>query len=275
MKKKKLSRSILRTLGLLLTILTFLILYTPILVILVLSFNDSISGYGWEGFTLSWYADLFHFSDSVLTTPIVNTMLVALATTFVSTVLGTIFAIGINALDKKRRIRMIVMNNIPLVNPDIVTGISLMIVFSLLSFTLGFSTVLLAHIFFSLPYVILSILPKLKKLDPNLYEAGLDLGCSRIQGVWKVIIPNISTGIIAGALMAFTMSIDDFVITYFTSGDEYMNVSTWLYSALKRGRTFTPAAYAYNAIIFLITIIIIVTTNRIKDRKEKNNEKAI
>jgi spermidine/putrescine transport system permease protein len=273
MKKRALSHVLLKIIGLVLTVLTFLIVYTPILVIMVLSFNDSLRGYGWEGFTLRWYVSLFQ--SSPLTQPILNTVSIAICSTAATTVLGTIFAIGINSLDKKNRIRMVIMNNIPVVSPDIVTGISLMIVFSLLSFTLGFPTVLIAHIFFSLPYVILSILPRLKKLDPNLYEAGLDLGCSRAMGVWKVIIPNISTGILAGALMAFTMSIDDFVITYFTSGDEYMNVSTWLYSALKRGRSFTPAAYAYNVIIFLITIAIIVTTNLIKERKERKHEKAV
>jgi spermidine/putrescine transport system permease protein len=271
MKKRRIFQSVLKGIGFFLTLLTFLIIYTPIVVILVLSFNNSIQGYGWEGFTLKWYSSLFQ--ASVLSSPIVNTLSIAVLSTTVATVLGTTFAIGINALEKKKRVQMVVLNNVPVVNPDIVTGISLMIVFSLLSFSLGFSTVLLSHIFFSVPYVVLSILPKLKKLDSNLYEAGLDLGCSRGQGVWKVILPNISTGILSGALMAFTMSIDDFVITYFTSGDEYMNVSTWLYAALKRGRSFTPAAYSYNAIIFLITITIIIFANLIKEKKGKTYEK--
>ena len=253
---------------------TLLILYAPILVILILSVNDSRRGYAWEGFTLKWYSALF--TGSALTEPILNTLAVAATSTVVATVLGTVFAIGINALEKKRRVKMVLLNNIPVVNPDIVTAISLMIVFSLLSLTFGFGTVLLAHIFFSMPYVILSILPALRKLDANLYEAGLDLGCNRQQAVTKVILPNIATGIFSGAMMAFTMSIDDFVITYFTSGANYMNVSTWLYSKLRLPQAFTPAAYAYNIIIFAVTIVVIVSSNLVNVRKERlKNEKNV
>jgi spermidine/putrescine transport system permease protein len=267
MISRKIKRKIIKSVGLFLTIGAYLMIFTPIIVIFILSVNHSTKGYSWDGFTLKWYLELFQ--NDVLREPIVNTLAVALLSTLISTVLGTGFAIGINALDKKKRVKMMVVNNIPVVNPDIVTGISLMIVFSLLSFTLGFSTVLLAHVFFSIPYVVLSVMPRLKKLDPNLYEAGLDLGCSRISGIFRVILPNISTGIIAGALMAFTMSIDDFIITYFTSGAEYMNVSTWLYATVSRGRSFTPAAYAYNIIIFAVTIAIIIFINTKRDRKEK------
>ena len=260
-------RKIFRIIGLSFTVLSFLMIFTPILVILVLSINASTKGYSWEGFTLKWYLELFQ--NDIMREPIMNTLIVAFASTMIATVLGTMFAIGINALEKNKRVQMMVINNVPVVNPDIVTGISLMIVFSLLSFTLGYYTVLIAHVFFSIPYVVLSVMPRLKKLDPNLYEAGLDLGCSRISGIFRVILPNISTGILSGALMAFTMSIDDFIITYFTSGAEYMNVSTWLYATLSRGRSFTPAAYAYNIIIFAITIAIILFVNLKRDRKEK------
>lgn len=252
---------------------TLLILYAPLLVILILSVNDSRRGYAWEGFTLEWYSALF--TGSALTEPILNTLAVAGAATLVSTFLGTLFAIGINALEKKKRVKMVLLNNIPVVNPDIVTAISLMIVFSLLSLTFGFGTVLLAHIFFSMPYVVLSILPALRKLDPNLYEAGLDLGCTRRQGITKVILPNISTGIFSGAMMAFTMSIDDFVITYFTSGANYMNVSTWLYSKLRLPQSFTPAAYAYNILVFAVTIAVIVSSNLVNLGKERiSHEKS-
>ncbi|MDD3126485.1 MAG: ABC transporter permease subunit [Candidatus Izemoplasmatales bacterium] len=283
MKKHSLIRTGLKITGLLLTVLTFMIIYLPILIILVMSINDSTRGFGWEGFTLKWYMALIVPSAYPemtalpnLIAAIIDTLSVAVLSTIIATILGTLFAIGINAMNKKRRVRMVVMNNIPIVNPDIVTGISLLIIFSLLSFSLSFYTVLIAHIFFSIPYVVLSVLPKLKKLDPNMYEAGLDLGCSRASGIWKVIIPNISTGILAGALLAFTMSIDDFVITYFTSGDEYLNVSTWLYTVLKHPRHFTPAVYAYNVIIFVITIIIIIFINNVRERKEKiTHEKTI
>lgn len=264
-----------KTSGFLITILTFLFLYLPIIIIFLISINNSTRGYRWEGFTLKWYQDLlFNVSNPssdlrIFREAIGNTIWVALRSTFFATLLGTIFAIGIHALDKKKRVKMMVLNNIPVVNPDIVTGISLMVVFSLLSFQLGESTVLLAHIFFSIPYVVLSIIPKLKRLDPNMYEAALDLGCSRLSAVWRVILPNISTGIIGGALIAFTMSIDDFVISYFTSGIDFENVSIWLYTKMKNPQNLNPTLYAYNVLIILITIGVILYINLKKDRKEK------
>jgi len=264
-----------KTSGLLITILTFLFLYLPIIIIFLISVNNSTRGYRWEGFTLKWYQDLlFNVTNPssdlrIFREAIGNTIWVALRSTFFATLLGTIFAIGIHALDKKKRVKMMVLNNIPVVNPDIVTGISLMVVFSLLSFQLGESTVLLAHIFFSIPYVVLSIIPKLKRLDPNMYEAALDLGCSRLSAVWRVILPNISTGIIGGALIAFTMSIDDFVISYFTSGIDFENVSIWLYTKMKNPQNLNPTLYAYNVLIILITIGVILYINLKKDRKEK------
>ncbi|MGE0003560.1 MAG: ABC transporter permease [Candidatus Izemoplasmatales bacterium] len=267
MKKRLWKTRAWKALGIVLMSITFLFLYTPIIVILTLSVNSSKRAYSFEQFTLQWYVDVFR--DSSITGPIVNTISIAILSTIISTIVGTLFAIGIHSLQKKSRIRMMILNNVPVVNPDIVTGISLMIIFSLLSFTLGFTTVLFAHIFFSIPYVILNVMPRLKRLDPNMYEAALDLGCSRYEAMLKVILPNISTGIIAGGLMAFTMSIDDFVITYFTSGNEYMNVSTWLYAVLGRGQSFTPAAYAYNAMIFAITIAIILFINLKKEKKGK------
>ncbi|MGI6392451.1 MAG: ABC transporter permease [Candidatus Izemoplasmatales bacterium] len=269
MKKRRIIQGVLKAFCGILTGITFVALYLPIIMILILSVNDSTRGYGWEGFTLKWYGRLF--TDDVMREPIVNTVSIAILSTIIATILGTAFAIGIHSLQKKNRIRMMILNNIPIVNPDIVTGISLMIIFSILSFTLGFGTVLIAHIFFSIPYVVLNVIPKLKRLDPNLYEAALDLGCTRFGGVWRVILPNISTGILTGSLIAFTMSIDDFVITYFTSGNEYMNVSTWLYASLAReGRSsLTPVAYAYNTIIFVMTIAIIIFVNLKKERKEK------
>lgn len=166
-----------------------------------------------------------------------------------------------------------VLNNLPVINPDIVTGLSLMLVFSLLPISFGLPTMLLAHIFFSIPFVVLSVLPKLKELDPNLMDAALDLGCNYFEGVYKVIIPSIKTSIIAGALIAFTMSIDDFVISYFTTGNGFNNVSIWIYSRLGR-RTFSPAVYAYNTLIVFVTIgvlgyINLNTKNRVKRRSEK------
>lgn len=274
MKRKNPLKLAFVTLSYALLIGAFALLYLPIVIIFLLSINSSTRGYNWQGFSLEWYNQLlFNFanpsSDLVLfREAIFNTIWVALRSTFFATIFGTAFAIGIHARDKKRRLRMMVMNNVPVVNPDIVTGISLMVVFSLFGFALGETTVLLAHIFFSIPYVVLSVMPKLKQLDPHLYEAALDLGCTRLQGAWKVIIPNIRTGIIGGALIAFTMSIDDFVISYFTSGVDFENVSIWLYTKMRNPQNLNPTLYAYNVLIILITIAILFTINRRRDKKE-------
>jgi spermidine/putrescine transport system permease protein len=274
MKRKKLHRIVFLCFAYALLIGAFALLYLPIVIIFLLSINSSTRGYNWQGFSLQWYRELmFNFtnpsSDLVLfREAIFNTLWIALRSTFLATLLGTAFAIGIHAREKKQRLRLMVMNNVPVVNPDIVTGISLMVVFSLFGFALGETTVLIAHVFFSIPYVVLSVIPKLKQLDPHLYEAALDLGCSRFQGAWKVVIPNIKTGIIGGALIAFTMSIDDFVISYFTSGVDFENVSIWLYTKMRNPQNLNPTLYAYNMLIILITIAIIFTINRRRERKE-------
>lgn len=234
-----------------LTALVYFMVYFPILVIILLSINASESGQTFTGLSLKWYAEIFR--NERLLTAIINTVTIALISTAVATVVGTLTAIGISSLTKTRRIQFMVLNNIPVINPDIVTGLSLMLVFSLLPISFGMPTMLLAHIFFSIPFVVLTVLPKLKELDPNLMDAALDLGCNYFEGVYKVIIPSIKTSIIAGALIAFTMSIDDFVISYFTTGNGFQNVSIWIYSRLGR-RTFSPAVYAYNTLIVLLTI---------------------
>lgn len=277
MKRRKPSRIAFLVIAYLLLIGVFVLLYLPIVIIFLLSINSSTRGYNWQGFSLHWYTELLFnvsnpSSDLVLfREAIFNTLWVALRSTILATVLGTAFAIGIHAREKNRRLRLMVMNNVPVVNPDIVTGISLMVVFSLFGFALGETTVLIAHVFFSIPYVVLSVMPKLKQMDPHLYEAALDLGCSRFQGAWKVIIPNIKTGIIGGALIAFTMSIDDFVISYFTSGVDFENVSIWLYTKMRNPQNLNPTLYAYNVLIILITIVIILTINRRRDRKETSS----
>lgn len=277
MKRRKPIRIAFFVLSYLLLIGVFVLLYLPIVIIFLLSINSSTRGYNWQGFSLQWYAQLLFnlsnpSSDLVLfREAIFNTLWVALRSTVMATVLGTAFAIGIHAREKNRRLRLMVMNNVPVVNPDIVTGISLMVVFSLFGFALGETTVLIAHVFFSIPYVVLSVMPKLKQMDPHLYEAALDLGCSRFQGAWKVIIPNIKTGIVGGALIAFTMSIDDFVISYFTSGVDFENVSIWLYTKMRNPQNLNPTLYAYNVLIILITIVIVLTINRKRDRKENSS----
>lgn len=274
MKPSKLRRIAFQSFAYALLIGVFALLYLPIVIIVLMSLNSSTRGYNWQGFTLQWYSQLlFNVSNPssdllLFREAIFNTLWMAVRSTLIAIILGTAFAIGIHAREKKQRLRLMVMNNVPVVNPDIVTGISLMVVFSLFGFALGETTVLIAHVFFSIPYVVLSVMPKLKQLDPHLYEAALDLGCNRLQAAWKVVIPNIKTGIIGGALIAFTMSIDDFVISYFTSGVDFENVSIWLYTKMRNPQNLNPTLYAYNVLIILITIVIIFTINRRRDKKE-------
>ncbi|MEG0283504.1 MAG: ABC transporter permease [Erysipelotrichales bacterium] len=251
------------------------ILYIPILIICFLSFNDSLRPYEFNGFTLKWYANIFQ--EKSLYKAIINTWVIALSATAISTFLGTFIALAINKLKTRNRQLVLFLNNMPILNADIVTGISLMIVFSLLGFHFGKYTMLLAHIFFCTPFVILSVLPRLKMMDQNSYDAARDLGCNHLQAVYKVILPTIKVGIISGALIAFTMSIDDFIISYYTTGDGFSNFSTWIYSRLNR-RTFSPSAYAYNTIItfgFLVTLLYINLKGSPSSRKEKRHEKSI
>jgi spermidine/putrescine transport system permease protein len=248
--------------------LTFFLMYFPIVIIGVLSINQSKFSHVFKGFSLKWYAEIL--TNSSLKGAIINTITVAIISTIISTVLGTLIAIGINALKKKNKKRVLMLNNIPLVNPDIVTGLSLMIVFSFIHLKFGFPTMLMAHIFFSVPYVVLSVLPKLRALDKDLYHAAIDLGCNPFQAILKVIVPAIKSGIITGSLIAFTMSIDDFVISYFTTGNGYSNFSIWLYSRLGR-KTFSPAAYAYNTLITMVTFAILLAIN-IKSKKRQESK---
>lgn len=275
-----------KILGTIFLCLAFILIYAPIILIIIMSFTKtySLSEIGRE-FSLKWYISLFrgdyenfdtifglqyHIDNKFISNidslkvAIVNTFLVTILSTIISTVFGTMFAIGIHSFNKKHRTFFNILNNMPIVNPDIVTGFLLLLVFVLFQTLFGLErgtfTVLLSHIFFSIPYVVLSVLPRLKQIDENTYEAARDLGCGRLEAILKVVIPAISTGIISGAMFAFTMSIDDFVITMFVSGTEYFNVSTWIDSSMRRG--YIPkTVYAYNAIIFFIASIIITFMN--------------
>jgi len=231
--------------------ITAFLLYFPIVVIAIFAFNDSARTLAWSGFTLRWVVEIVN--DRSLFEAIQRTWAIAIVSTLLATILGTFIAIGIHDLSSVQRRRLLFLNNVPVVNPDVVTGISLMLVFSLIGIPFGAITMLLAHVFFSIPYVVLTVLPKLKRLDQNLYDAARDLGCSPVDAVRKVILPAISGAVIAGGLIAFTMSIDDFVISYFTTGSGFTNFSNWIYSRLGR-RTFSPAAYAYNSLISIVTI---------------------
>lgn len=260
-------------------VFVFLVLYLPVILIAIQSINNSADPASFGGVTFQWYTEIFKYRS--LRSAILNTLLVAFLTLIISTVLGTLFAIGIHALNKKQRQKMIILNNIPLVNAEIVTGISLMLLFSLLlpifPSVFGLPTMLIAHVFFTLPYVVLSVLPKLSELDANLYDAAVDLGDTPIRAIGKIIVPAVLPGILSGAMLAFTMSIDDFVISYYTTGNGFDNISIWIYSSI--GKTsLKPAIYAYSTVVTLIAISLIGIALYVGSRKgkaAKKNEKQI
>ena len=249
----------------------FVILYFPILLIILLSFNESRTGTSFTGFSFEWYLDIFKTKS--LYTSILNTLLVAVWSTLFAVILGVMAAIGINALSKKNRKLMNFLNNIPMLNPEVVTGVSLMIMFAvlipLMPHLFGFWTMLIAHVFFTTPYVIMNVYPKVRGTDESLFEAAMDLGCSPMKSLIKVVLPSLTTAIVTGALLAFTLSIDDFVISFFTGGGGFTNFSNWIYARLGK-KTFSPAAYAYNALITIVVIsgVILVTLKRDKKKKK-------
>lgn len=249
-------------------LLIMVFFYLPIIYVMVFSFNDSRSLTNFTGISLQWYSKMFN--NRTMMESIYYTVIIAVIATTVSTIVGTIAAIGLSK--SKRIIKEVVtqVNNLPMLNPDIVTAIGLMLFFSTLNIQNGFGTLLIAHIIFCIPYVMLSVTPKLRQLDDNLAEAALDLGCTPFQALYKVIIPQIMPGIISGALVAFTMSFDDFVISYFVTGPGINNISTYVYSSVKR---INPSVNALSTIVVVgITIVLIVINviPMIKERKKKN-----
>lgn len=214
-------------------------LYVPIAIMIALSFNASVSRAEWTGFTLSWYAKLFR-SEAIIAALRV-TLEVAIAATLISTVLGTLGAIGMHSMKKGWAMLLTNLSYLPMTTPDIVTGVSLMLMFVFAKIPLGKGTMLLAHIAFDTPYVLFSVMPRLQQMNPNLYEAALDLGCHPVRALFKVILPEIMPGVVTGALLAFTMSLDDFVISYFTSSTD-QNLSMIVYSSARRG--VEPTMYA-------------------------------
>lgn len=242
----------------------FLFLYLPILVLIVLSFNNSKSRVVWGGFTLKWYASCF--TDETIMNAFVTTLQVTLTAAIVSTVIGTLAAIGISAMKRKNRTIMLGATNIPLLNADIVTGISMMLLF-VKFMNLGFVTVLIAHITFDVPYVILNVLPKLNQTNRYTYEAALDLGATPMYAFYKVTWPEIKSGVFSGFLMAVTMSLDDFSITFFTKGAGVNTLSTMLYTELRKG--VRPELYALSTILFAFLLLLVM--NRRSDRIAGNH----
>lgn len=238
--------------------LIFLFLYAPIIVLIIYSFNKSKSRGQWAGFTLDWYVEMFR--DRMIREALYYTIVIAIMATVISTVIGTIAAIGIHYMKGFGKKLMLNINNIPVLNPDIVTGVSLMTLFIALGIKLGFITMLISHVMFCIPYVILAVLPKLRQLNKHIAEAAMDLGATPSYALRKVILPEIKPGIVSGALMAFTMSIDDFVISFFTAGNEVSNLSILIYSMAKRG--VKPTINALSTLMFVTVVILLLIINK-------------
>ncbi len=249
--------------------LIFIFLYAPIVTLMVLSFNASRSRAKWGGFTLKWYRELFR--NEVILAALSNTLLIALLSSLIATLIGTIACISMQAMKRRTRAVMMGVTNIPMLNAEIVTGISLMLLFITLGMKFGFLTILLAHITFNIPYVILSVMPRFKQLNPSTYEAALDLGASPLRAFFMVVFPDILPGVVSGFLMAFTMSLDDFIITHFTKGPGIDTLSTKIYSEVKKG--IKPEMYALSAIIFTAVLVLLFLVNYIpKENKEKKEK---
>ena len=270
----------------LMTGLIFLFLYAPIFVLIVFSFNDSKSRSVWAGFTLDWYDKLFH--DQMILDALYTTLAVSVLASVIATIAGTFAAIGFYNMRKRWRTPLMTVNNIPMVNAEIVTGVSLCLFFVAFfnlwgdfahwaneafglqlpeQLYLGFGTMLIAHITFNIPYVILSIMPKLRQMDKNLVDAAQDLGCTWMQAFWKVVVPEIKPGIINGLLIAFTMSVDDFVISYFTTGSSTANLAMRIYAMTKK--RISPEVNAVSTLLFITVLILLVIINVREARQER------
>ena len=248
-------------------VLILIFLYAPIVTMMVLSFNSSKSRTQWGGFTLRWYTQMF--DSATIMDALVNTLVIAFVSALIATIIGTAASMAINSMKPLPRTIIMGITNIPMLNADIVTGISLMLAFIAFGISLGFQTILIAHITFNIPYVILSVMPKLKQTNKSTYEAAMDLGASPIYAIFKVVFPDILPGVLSGFLLAFTMSLDDFIITHFTKGAGINTLSTLIYSEVRRG--IKPSMYALSTIIFLAVLVLLLITNFAPRRKKEEN----
>lgn len=257
------------------TILIFIFLYLPMLVLMIASLNTGKDIATWEGFTLHQYSELFH--DGTLLSLLGHSVLLSIIAAVISTFLGTMAAIGIHRMRRRPQAMAMTLTNIPMTNPDIVTGVSLALLFAFIGTSLrinhimGFGTLLIAHVTFDMPYVILSVMPKLRQMDPDLREAALDLGCTPIQAFYKVVIHEILPGIISGALMAFTMSLDDFVISYFVYGPSFITLPVEIYNYTKK--PLHPKIYALFTLLFLVILLLMIIMNLIQANGQKQSRK--
>ena len=256
--------------------LVMLFLYLPIIMLIVLSFNGTNSTSVIQGFSTKWYVELF--KDSATITALTNTLILAVTSAITATVIGTLAAVGIDKM-KKGAVKSSVMTvtNIPMMNPEIVTGVSMMLLFVFIgsilgaSGVLGFWTLFIAHVTFSLPYVILNVLPKLRQTDANLSQAAQDLGCPPIKAFIKVVLPSILPGVIAGLIMAFTLSFDDFIISYFVSGPKFQTLPIRIFSMTKK--RVTPDMYALSTIMFIVILVLLVLVNVLQAQGDNRKEK--
>lgn len=254
----------------------FLFLYAPIVVMTVFSFNNSSSTYQMSGFTTYWWKEMF--ANSAAMDALKNTLVLAVATSAVSTVLGVLAAVGLfNSKNKLYKRAMMSATNIPMMNPEIVTGISMMLLFVFagtlinVSQVLGFWTILIAHVTFCLPYVILNVIPKLRQFDMNVYEAAVDLGCKPFNAFIKVVLPEIMSGIITGCVMSFTLSLDDFIISYFTNGPSFQTLPIYIFSLTKK--RVKPDMFALSTLMFAVILVLLVLMNIAQSRSERKGEK--
>lgn len=273
--------------------LVFVFLYAPIVLLIIFSFNAGNSNTVWQGFSLEWYEKLFR--DRLIMQSVYTTLLISLLSTIIATAAGTFAAIGFYAMRRRIRDPLMTVNNIPMMNADIVTGVSLCLFFvAFFNFwgdfavwfnslqgviqlptrlTMGFGTLLIAHVCFNIPYVILSVGPKLRQMDKNLVDAAQDLGCTWMQAFWKVIIPEIKPGIISGALTAFTMSIDDFVISYFTAGSSASTLAMTIYGMTKK--RVSPEINAVSTLLFVTVLVLLAIVNIREARQERRNARRL
>ena len=255
--------------------LIMLFLYAPMAVMVVMSFNGTSSTSVLSGFSLKWYGELFN--DRITLQALSNTLVLAITSSILALIIGTLAAVGINAMRKKWiKNAVLTVTNIPMMNPEIVTGVSMMLLFVFVghlvttSDVLGFPTLLIAHVTFNLPYVILSVLPKLKQTDKHLGEAAQDLGCTPVSAFFKVILPNISSGIITGFIMAFTLSLDDFIISYFVSGPKFQTLPIVIFSMTKK--KVKPDMYALSTLIFVTVLVLLILMNVMQARAENKQK---
>ena len=266
-----------KTLSRILIALVFVVMYSPLAVLILFSFNASKSTGVFTGFSLKWYAELFSSPETFIA--LRNTLILAASSAVIATVIGTCAAIGINSM-KNKYVKGAVssITNVPMMNPDIVTGISMMLLFVFVGTLLGLSemlsfwTMLIAHVTFNIPYVILSVMPKLRQMDKHLPEAAMDLGCTPLQAFFKVELHAILPGIVTGAVMAFTLSLDDFVISYFTAGSSFQTLPLMIYSMTKK--EVTPDMYALSTIIIVTVLVLLILSNILSEKSEKKKKGA-